>query len=312
MENLNDLAIFVKVVETGGISSAARALHLSASLVSRRLRHLEEELGVQLLNRSTRHIALTEAGEVFYKDCASAIAMIEAARTAAIGLSEEPRGTLRVHAAVGMGQGLVADAIIAFKETFPGITVDLHVGSHRASLLKDGFDVVIKTSNLLDASLECREFGPVRHLVVASPEYLRRAGTPHAPSDLRDHECLIQYGRRPPSEWHFWGPQGIYPVRVSGSFKSSSSVAICRAAARGLGVAHVPEYVLYRQFYDGELRVLFDDCVASQRILKAYFPRSRHLPAKVSAFLDCLATVDARRATVQVRSDDLAPVPEPV
>lgn len=310
MENLNDLAIFVKVVETGGISGAAAALRLSPSLVSRRLRHLEEELGVQLLNRSTRHVALTEAGEAFHRDCAQALAALEAARAAAIGLSDEPRGTLRVHAAVGVGPGLVTDAVIAFKKDFPDIAVDLHVGSNRVNLLKDGYDVVIKTSSLADASLECRAFAPVRHLVVAAPGYLRRAGTPRVPADLSAHDCLLQYGRRPPTEWRFLGPGGPYTVRVSGTFRSTSAVAICRAAAGGLGIAHVPEYVLYRQHYDGELRVVFDDCVASERVLKAYYPRSRHQPAKLLAFLDCLERADSRRITDQVRAHEPA-APEP-
>ncbi len=296
MENLNDLVIFVKVVEAGGFSSAAGALRMSPGLVSRRLRHLEEELGVQLVNRSTRHIGLTEAGEAFYKECARALAAIDAARSAAVGLSDEPRGTLKVHAAVGVGQSLVADAAIAFKQAYPDMTIDLHVGSHRVNLLKDGYDVVFKTSTVTDSSLECREFGYIRHVIVAAPDYLRRAGTPHAPEELQHHECLIQYGRRPPTDWYFLGPQGSYAVRVAGSFRSSSAVTLSTAAARGLGIAHVPEYVLYGHRHEGDLQVVFDDCVAPQRLLKAYYPRSRHLPAKVQAFLDCLDLVDAHRS----------------
>lgn len=298
MENLNDLAIFVKVVETGGFSSAASALRISPALVSRRLRCLEEGLGVQLLNRSTRHIGLTEAGEAFYKDCAHAISAIEAARSAAIGLSEEPRGTLKVHAAVGVGQSLVAEAAIAFKLKYPDIAIDLHVGSHRVNLLKEGYDILLKTSALSDSSLDCREFGYIRHAIVASHDYLRRFGTPGEPEELQHHECLIQYGRRPPTDWFFVGPKGQYPVHVSGSFRSSSAVAICAAAEQGLGIAHLPEYVLGSAHREGRLKIVFDECVAPQRLLKAYYPRSRHLPAKVHAFLECLGSVDADRPDV--------------
>ena len=230
MENLNDLVIFVKVVEAGGFSSAAGALHMSPGLVSRRLRHLEEELGVQLVNRSTRHIGLTEAGEAFYKECARALAAIETARSAAVGLSEEPRGTLKVHAAVGVGQSLVADAAIAFKQAYPNMTIDLHVGSHRVNLLKDGYDVVFKTSTVTDSSLECREFGYIRHVIAASPDYLRRAGSPSVPDDLQHHDCLIQYGRRPPTEWHFLGPQGS--LCGAGSRAASEAPARSRCARR--------------------------------------------------------------------------------
>lgn len=300
MQNLNDLVAFVRVVEAGGISAAARELKMSPSLVSRRLRHLEEDMGVQLLNRSTRHIALTDAGEGFYKSCARAIASLEAARAAAVGYGDEPRGTLKVHAAVGVGQGMVTEAVIAFKHAFPDVEIDLNISSDRVNLLKSGYDILIKTSTLADSSLDVREFGPVRYVVVASPVYLHRAGVPECPPDLSRYECLIQYGRRPPTEWRFIGPQGTYGVKVSGSFWCSSAIAIRTAAARGLGIARVPKYVFHERAHDGELKVIFDDCVAAERTLKAYYPRSRHLPAKVQAFLDCLEHVDSKRTMAQL------------
>lgn len=300
MENLNDLVVFVRVVEAGGISAAAKELHMSPALVSRRLRQLEERMGVQLLHRSTRHLALSDAGEGFYKECAKAIASLEAARAAAVGLTEEPRGTLRVHAAIGVGQGMVTEAAIAFKRAYPDIAIDLNISSDQVSLLKSGYDIIIKTSDLADASLDFREFGPVRHVVVAAPSYLRRAGVPETPADLTEHECLIQYGRRPAGDWHFVGPQGIYGVKVSGSFWCCSAIAIRMAAAHGLGIANVPEYVFYEGTPSSDLEVVFDDCVAPRRALKAYFPRSRYLPAKVRAFLECLERVDSARVMANV------------
>jgi len=296
MRNLNSLFIFVKVVETGGFSAAATVLQMSPSLVSRRLRSLEEQMGVQLINRSTRHISLTEAGDVFFKDCARAIAALESAHDAAISHSDKPRGTLKVHAAVGIGQWLVTEAMVLFKKRFPDIVVDLSIGSERENLFRDGHDVIVKTSTLSEISLDCREFGPVRHLIVASDEYLKKAGIPQKPDDLTHHECLIQYGRRPASEWHFMGPHGPYSVRVSGSFRSTSAAALLKAAADGLGIAHVPEYVLYGHAQDDSLRIIFDDCVATTRALKGYYPRCNYVPAKVRAFLDCLELVDGRRS----------------
>ena len=296
MENLNSLLIFVKVVETGGFSAAASVLQMSPSLVSRRLRNLEEQMGVQLLNRSTRHISLTEAGDVFFKECARAIGTLEAAHQAAISHSDKPRGTLKIHAAVGIGQWLVTEATVFFKNKYPDIIIDLSIGSERENLFRDGYDVILKTSSLSEISLDCREFGPVRHLIVASDEYLKKAGVPQRPEDLVHHECLIQYGRRPASEWFFIGPHGPYSVRVSGSFRSTSAAALLRAASEGVGIAHVPEYVLYGQGLGDSLRVIFDDCVATTRALKAYYPRCSYVPAKIRAFLDCLEVVDGRRS----------------
>ena len=286
MEDLNDLAVFVKVVENAGFTAAAPALRMSAALVSRRLSHLEADMGVQLINRSTRHLVLTEAGEEFYKECVRVLAMIDAARASATGLSREPKGTLRVHAAVGVGQGLVTEAVTVFKQQYPDIGVDLHISSTRANYFQRGYDIVIKTAELEESGLQCREFGQIRHIVVASEQYLARAGVPKAPHDLADFECLLLYGRRPPNEWRFTSANSVYTVKVNGSFKSSSALAVYTAAVNDLGIARLPEYVLYGRSDAGKLRIIFDDCLPPERSLKAYYPRSRYVPAKVHAFME--------------------------
>lgn len=293
MENLNDLLIFIKVVEKGGISAAATSLDVSPSLVSRRLSQIEKSMGVQLLNRSTRHISLTDAGRLFYESCSQAIATIDAARLSATSLSNVPRGTLRIHSAYGVGQSWVSHAITAFKQDFPEVSVDLVIGSDHENLMRDGYDLIIKTSDLRDSSLDSRDFGVVRHIVVASPDYLSRRGRPKEPRDLADHECLLQYGWRPANEWFFKDGDGTYAVKVDGTFKSTNAVVLRHAAASGLGVTRLPEYVLDPNNSDG-LEIVFDDCVAPTRVLRAFFPRSIHVPAKVSAFLECLERVDPR------------------
>lgn len=301
MENLNDIVIFSQVVETGSLSSAARVLRMSPSCVSRRLRALEDSLGVQLISRSTRHITLTEAGDVFYAKCAPALAALNTARADTIGLSDKPRGTLRIHSAVGVGQWLVTEAATAFKVNYPDISVDLYIDSDRENLLRDGYDVVIKTSDMPDTSLACHDLGPVRRVIVASPSYIERVGRPRTPQDLVNHNCLLQYGRRPAAEWQFVGARGNFSVKVSGSFRSTNAIAICKAAAAGIGIARVPEYVLFGQPEEHKLQVVFDDCVSVERTLKAFYPRSQHLPAKVRVFLEYLDQADARRQAAPVR-----------
>jgi DNA-binding transcriptional LysR family regulator len=295
MNNLNDIVIFIQVVETGGMSSAAAALRMSPSRVSRRLRALEEAMGVQLISRSTRHISLTEAGDAFYKKCAPAMAILHTAQSDTASISDAPRGTLRVHSAVGVGQGLVTEAAAAFKRDYPDIAIDLYIDSDRENLMRDGYDVVIKTSDVTDSSLVSHDLGPLRHIIVASPEYLQRAGRPQTPHDLVNHNCLLQYGRRPAADWHFIGPAKNYTVRVSGSFRSTNAVALCKAAAMGVGIARVPEYVLYGQPDGEKLEIIFDSCVAIDREVKAFHPRSQHLPAKVKIFLNYLREADERR-----------------
>jgi DNA-binding transcriptional LysR family regulator len=290
MENLNDLLVFVKVVERCGISAAASVLDISPSLVSRRLRYLEQSMGVQLLNRSTRHISLTDAGRLFYESCSQALASIDAARLSATSLSSVPYGILRVHSAYGVGQSWVSRAITVFKQEFPDVSVDLVIGSDHENLMRDGYDLIIKTSDLQDSSLDHRDFGVVRHFVVAAPGYLRRCGRPKDPRDLTNHECLLQYGWRAANEWFFKDGNSTYAVKVDGTFKSTNAVVLRHAAASGLGITRLPEYVLDGGRSDG-LEIIFDDCVASTRLLRAFFPRSMHVPAKISAFLDCLGRV---------------------
>ena len=252
-------------------------------------------MGVQLVHRSTRHISLTEAGVVFYKNCAPALAALKTAQADTVGLSDEPRGTLRVHSAVGVGQWIVTEAAAAFELEHPNIAVDLYIDSDRENLMRDGYDLVVKTSGVTDMSLDSLDLGPLHYVVVASSEYLARAGWPKTPKDLVHHNCLLQYGRRPTGEWRFIGPEGNYTVKVDGRFRSTHAMAICKAAAAGIGIARVPEYVIYGQLEEDRLQVVFKDCVTIERHLKVFFPRSQHLPAKVRAFIKCLEQADAKR-----------------
>lgn len=296
MHRLDDLVVFVRVVERKGISKAAGSLNMTPGVISRRLRRLEEDLESQLVYRSTRHMTLTESGERLYRDCAGAIEMLEQARAAAKGLAKEARGVLKIHAPIALGQSLVIDTASAMKREYPEVTVDLHVNSDQTSAFKHGYDILLRTSRLPDSSLDCHEFGPVPFVVVASTEYLRRNGVPRKPLDLVKHNCLLQCEQGPAGEWRFIGRQGAYSVPVTGSFVSSSALILSAAASRGVGIANVPEYMLHIQPYE-DLRVLFDDCVALQRNIIAYYPRASNVPAKVRAFIDCFEQLYVTRRT---------------
>jgi DNA-binding transcriptional LysR family regulator len=305
---LNDLAIFVKVVECGGFTAAASHLQISPALASRRVSELEHDIGAQLINRSTRHLILTEVGEGFYAECVHALSVIDEARRAAVCMVDEPRGTLRLHSAVGVGHGLVTEALTLFKQRYPTLLVDLHISTERVNSLQHGYDLIIRTADLPESGLECCLFGSVRRVIVAAPSYLERKGAPTRPEDLARFDCLVLYGRRPPNEWKFLGPNGVYTVKINGTFRSTSALAVYMAALNGLGIARVPEYVMYGRADAGRLRVLFDDCLMPERTLKAYYPRTRHLPAKVRAFLECLREVDAAAKLVTLPAYAAKPV----
>jgi DNA-binding transcriptional LysR family regulator len=296
MENLNDILVFVRVVEKGSFSTAARDLALSAAAVSRHVNQLESSLGVQLLKRSTRHLTVTDAGADFYKRCSQLVRGLEEARTAAIGYHTELKGALRIHATLGVGQRLVAPAVQEFLSLYPDLSVDLTIGTQPVNLLEHGLDVVIRSATLSDSSLSCRELGPVRYSICVAQSYLDKHGTPSEPRDLPRFNCLIHTGQPAPDEWRFQTPEGRETILVSGSLRTNNGVALYEAVRRGLGIGRLPDYAASEEVRNGQLVMLFSDVTGWGRSIKAFHPRSLHQPAKVKAFLDFMETFMSRRA----------------
>lgn len=296
MENLNDILVFVRVVEKGSFSTAARDLGLSAAAVSRHINQLEGSLGVQLLKRSTRHLTVTDAGADFYKRCSQLVLGLEEARNAAIGYNTELKGALRIHATLGVGQRLVAPAVHEFLTAYPELSVDLTIGTQPVNLLEHGLDVVIRSAMLSDSSLSCRELGPVRYSICAAKSYLDKHGTPSEPKDLPRFNCLIHTGQPAPNEWRFQTPEGKETVVVSGSLRTNNGVALYEAVRGGLGIGRLPDYAASEEVKAGHLTMLFSDVTGWGRSIKAFYPRSPHQPAKVKAFLDFMEAFMSRRA----------------
>lgn len=287
MKNLNDIAIFVRVVDKKSFSIAARELGLSTSFVSKRVRALEEELKSQLLKRSTHFLSLTEAGTIFYQRCTSALDLLEGA-SEELDQSGDVRGTIRVFTALGFGEHVLWQILSAFSKQFPDVSVRLEMGDRASNVLEKGVDVAIRSANLPDTSLEYRELGILRYHVCAAPSYLDSAGTPKSPEDLRNFNCLIHTAHKPPDRWRFARGNGTSTVRVQGSFSSNSGVAIHGACEAGLGIARLPEYVVRSATKAGRLKVLFPGKLRFERHLKAFYSRTPHLPLKVRKFLDFL------------------------
>ena len=288
MDNLDDVIAFARVVERQSFVDAARELRLSSSLISKRVTRLEDTLGVQLINRSTRRLSLTDAGAEFYKGCAKAFAELDAARIAATELSEQLTGRLKVHATRGAGQRLLAEGMTEFMSRYPGMELELTIESGPVNLLRAGIDVLIRSAELKDSTLDFRDLGPITYHLCASPQYLNTHGTPETPRDLVNFNCLIHTGRQRPNEWDFSGPEGRYSVRVDGNFYSNDGSTVYRAAMMGLGIARIPDYITNRRIdlERNRLRILLPGMLYSSRALRAYFPRSRRVPMKLQVFLD--------------------------
>jgi DNA-binding transcriptional LysR family regulator len=288
VEDLNEIAIYARVVERKSFSAAAKELHLSPSVVSKRVTALEERLGVQLLNRSTRRLSLTEAGKQFYNRCSRALADIALAGGEAASFAKDPSGQIKVYSTLGVGLRTIAAGIIAFAETYPEISVDLMIGTEPVNLIEHGVDVVIRSAHLKDASIESRILMPVHYHIVGSPTYFKKFGVPEHPTDLIHHNCLLHQGRRNPHEWAFDGPEGPYVVRVNGTFATNSGAVLQQAALEGLGICHIPGYTAQEHIRAGRLISIFDGQHSSDRSIRAFHTRTRYPQPKVSLLLDFL------------------------
>lgn len=317
MENLNDIQIFTTVVEKGSFSSAARVLGLSASFVSKRVRFLEESLQIHLLNRSTHFVALTESGQAFYERCSESMRLLSWAKDEALERANKLKGRLRIFAALGLGEYVLWRVIANFSKRFPEITIDFEVGNRATNILESEVDVAFRSADLADSSLQKREFGTLRYHLCAAPSYLAEAGMPESPRDLPRFNCLINSAQHPTDRWRFQEPGGEdYTVKVNGTLQTNSSVTVHRACELGVGITRLPAYIALDAIADGRLIELFPGQLRFERAIKAFYPRTAHVPSKIAAFLDftqdCLAFDQARavargaRCAPQQRRESMA------
>ena len=245
--DLNAALVLVRVVQAGSFRSAARALAMPKTTVSRKVAELEEQLGVQLLQRTTRSLALTDAGAAFVEEAEGAIARLEAAEAAVTELHAEPRGKLRVTATVPLGEQFLAPIVADFLEAYPAVEVMVHLTDRMVDLVSERFDVAIRAGELPDSSLVGKRLGMSHHRVVASADYLAQNGTPTRPSELTSHACLrfTRSGMAVRTTWPFRQGRRIVEVPVSGRLVSDDFVVLRTAAERGVGVARLPNAITH-------------------------------------------------------------------
>ena len=293
MDTLSGMRLFAKVVETGGFSAAGRQVGLNASSVSRQVGRLEDALGTRLLNRSTRHIGLTEAGRLYYERASRIVADVEEANAAVAELAEAPRGTLRLNAPVVFGRRYVAPYMREFLETHPEVRVELNVTDHYVDLIEEGADLAIRIGGHGPSTYIVRKLATIDRVLCASPEYFARRGKPRRPEDLAAHNCIVL--RRQPGEivWELTGEDGAFAVPVSGNFSSNNSDAIAAAMTAGIGIVLLPVWMVGREIQQGRAEIVLREYRAHPTDLSddvyAVFPHARHLSAKVRACVDFLA-----------------------
>lgn len=286
--SLAGLPVFAQVVESGGFTAAGSVLGLTPSAVSRQVSQLEDRLGARLLNRTTRRISLTEIGAAYYERARAALDTLAEAEQAVVDLSAAPSGVLRISMPSIFGSFHIAPILPGFVDRHPGIVLDVSINDRFVDLVEDGLDIAIRVAELRDSSLVARRIAPFRRLVAASPDYLARRGTPVAPADLADHDCLVLTSYQPRGQWQFGAGKTISAVRVSGRIDSNSVDVLRRAALAGIGLVQLPSYVLSADIKSGQLVRLLTGYEADNRNVYAVYPASRHLSPKVRAFVDYL------------------------
>ena len=289
MQDLNAMLVFARVVEEGGFSAAAEKLALSKSAISKQVAKLEDQLGVRLLNRTTRRISLTEAGELFFVRAQEVVAAAEAAEQAATSLQDNPRGTLRLNAPVSFGRRHLGPAIPEFLFDHPDLSIDMTLTDRFVDLVKEGYDMAIRIGNMPDSSLIQRRLCDMRPMVLASPDYLVRRGTPGTPVELTRHSCLCYAYLATGDEWRFAGPEGVIRVRVGGQMRANNGDVLMEAAIAGMGIVQLPSFICSDAVRDGRLVPILTDYALPPGAIHAVYPHARHVSTKVRAFVDFLA-----------------------
>lgn len=289
MIDLNDIAVFARVVEAGSFTAAARLLAMPKTTVSRRIAALEREVGVRLLQRTTRSLNMTDAGRLYYEQSSQALRLIEEANLRLAEASAEPSGTIRISAPVGFGAYFLNRAVVEFLEIYPKTKVELRLTDDKLNLVEDGIDLAFRTGVLQDSTLIARKLGSTHRHLCASPDYLERHGAPEAPADLAHHHCVIAGPSAAGAHWVLDGPQGQETVTVSGRFAANEMQAVVAAAIAGYGIAQLPYGMADALIGEGRLRRVLGDHTTPAGGLYVLYPSSRHLSPLVKAFID-LAT----------------------
>ncbi|MDX2015514.1 MAG: LysR family transcriptional regulator [Myxococcaceae bacterium] len=297
MRDWNEVVVFEAVVRQRGFTAAARALGLQKSTVSRMVARLEERLGVRLLERTSRQVAVTPAGRAYVERCAEGLRLLEAAEGDVEPL-DEPVGTVRLTAVPDFAQRFLAPRITEFSRAFPKVHVELVLTTRVVDLLEERVDLAIRSGPLPDSSLVARRVGTARRYLVASPGYLSTQGRPRSVDDLRRHVCLGYRTTDGVAAWRLFTRAGPKTVRVKARLSADDFEVLHAWAREGLGIAMLPGFVCEASFAQGALTPVLQRAIDDEVPLFLVHPAGRHLPARVRALRDFLVErLDGARRT---------------
>lgn len=290
MNILPYLETFSAVVENGSFTTAADVLGISKPVVSKQVSLLERHLGVQLLQRTTRRLHLTHAGEVFASYSHRIMSDVREAEQSVLSLQSEPQGRLRIAAPESLAISLLPEVLLSFQERFPKVELDIHVTGRLVNLVEEGIDVALRVGKLEDSNLVTQLLMPCGLHACASTEYLKKYGKPEHPSELKTHNCLI-YSQLPHSDnWLFRDEKGKdISIKVNGNLRSDMGSILMNAAQNGSGIFIGPTFMIASALEEGRLETVLDQYTSMTTGLYVVYPYSKLVSTKVRAFVDFIA-----------------------
>lgn len=287
MPYLESLRVFVRVVERGSITAGGRDLRLTPAVASKRMKELERRLGVRLLNRTTRRLTPTEAGQIFYDHASQVVKALEDAEAVIAGHAGKPRGAIRVTAPLGIGKRIVAPLVPLFVERYPETTVQLRLSDRKVDILEDGLDAAFFVGRPPDSTLKLRKIADCPRVLAASPAYLERHGTPRTHADLARHNCLLlRFPRSPEYFWTLATPNGPLRCDLAGNYDSDDGDVLTAWALDHRGIVNKPRFDIDAHLSEGRLVEILPETPPLCATFGCLYPHRRLQDPKIRLFLD--------------------------
>lgn len=288
MDLVVGMSMFRRVVEAESFSAVARETSVSQPTISKHVSALEKHLGVKLLNRSTRQLALTESGKEYYHHCIRILDELAEAEASVGKQKTELTGTLRVNVPVSFGRLEMLPMLWSFMKEYPAITLDIVMDDHYVDLVKEGIDLAIRIGPLFDSSLVARKLGCYQRVTIATRSYLKEFGEPKTLEDLQQHSCVVFTLLTTGNTWQYNKDGELKKVRVRGRISTSSPDTMREAVLQGFGIAVAPTWLVQDKIDDGSLEVILKNYSPTEMELNAIYPERHYVPEKVHALIDHL------------------------
>lgn len=286
MDSITRIRCFLQVVESGGFSAAARDMGRSKALISKYVSELEDELGVRLLNRTTRQISLTQVGEAYFREAGELLQRFDDLKDAVQQDHKEVRGRLRLSAPRSFSEAVLGNVLASFLKEHPRVELDIEMEDRFVDIVEEGYDVAIRVAELEDSSLIARKIRDVRVVICASPAFWKEHGMPKSPSDLAKIPCIVDTNYKYKTNWMFMDNSERVSVPVRGPMQVNSAKTAVAAALADVGAVRLPIFYVFDELMDGRLIPALEDFEVPGPAMYAVYPHRRHLSAKVRAFVD--------------------------